>query len=172
MNTSEILSCLQQDRKVAPYIAGVYPRDKLPAAETLPSALVANTDVNKGPGQHWVAMYLPSDEEPVYFDSYGLPPQQKEFSNYLGETFTYNDVQLQSPLSSACGQYSIFFVAMICRGCSMKQIQKLFDTKNLIENDTVVTEFVNRNYNLKTTVYDTEFLTKQICNIMESVMSK
>jgi hypothetical protein len=169
MNTSEISACMKQDHRVAPYFVGVYPRNKLPSLEKFPSALIANTDVNKGPGEHWVAMYFPTDGQPMYFDSYGLPPQKQEFSKYMGSQYDHNNMQLQSPFSSTCGQYAIFFVAMACRGCTMKQIQDLFDKKNLEDNDVLVTDFVNRNYDMKTRVFDVDFLTKQICTVMKDV---
>jgi hypothetical protein len=168
MNTEEILSCLQQDRFISPCLAGVYPRDKLPTTKTLPSAVIANTDVSAGLGEHWVAIYFPIEGEALYFDIYGLEPQQKEFISYIGSPYDHNDVQLQSPFSSACGQYAIFFTAMACRGCTMKQIQKGF-SKNLPENDAVVTEFVNRNYDMRTNAFNYEFLTKQVCYIMKDV---
>ena len=170
MNTTEILSCLKQDRRVAPYLAGVYSCDNLPTVRTLPSAIVANTDNSDGPGEHWIAIYLPIDGEPLYFDSYGLKPQQKEFVTYLRRSsYDYNDMQLQSPLSSACGQYAVFFTAMVCRGWTMNQIKQIFDRKNLQDNDAVVTEVVNDTYDMKTEVYDVDFLSKQVCKAMKDV---
>ena len=158
-----------QDVRVSPYFIGVFPRDKLPTLKTLPAAIVANTDTSKGPGEHWIAMYIPSAGEPMYFDSYGLPPQQKVFLNYIGKPYTSNNIQLQSMFSSACGQYAVFAVAMMCRGASMKKIQNAFDRKNPIENDASVTEWVNRNYNMKTNVYNEEYLMNQICKVMKDV---
>lgn len=168
MNTTEIHSCLAQDSRVGPEFLGVFPCDKLPIINALPSAIVANTDRSRQPGQHWIAMYFPVDSEPLYFDSYGLPPQQRVFKEYLGH-HKHNNNQLQSPFSSTCGQYSVFFLAMVCRGISMKQIQETFDPKCLEENDVEVTKFVNSNYDLNTSVCDFDFLTKQICTAMKDV---
>jgi hypothetical protein len=127
---------------------------------------VANTDTSNGPGEHWIAIYWPIEGEPLYFDSYGLIPQHKEFTRYLGKNYYYNGIQLQSPFSATCGQYAIFFTAMACRGCTMKQIQDTFDRRNLLENDNVVTQFINRNYNMNTPMFDVDFITEQICNAM------
>jgi hypothetical protein len=173
MNTNEILTCLKQDKKIAPDLLGVYPRDKLPRRTFFPCGLVANTDTSTGPGEHWVAMYFPSRESAIYFDSYGLPPKKKEFLRRCQGKhvvqYKFNDVQLQSPLSSTCGQYTVFFLYKMCRGYSLKQIQDSFVKMNLHENDAVVTEFINRNYNVKTSVYDDDFIVKQICNLMKDV---
>ena len=169
MNTSDILSCLLQDVHVSPYVIGVFPRDKLPTLKVLPAAIVANTDTSKGPGEHWIAMYIPSAGEPIYFDSFGLPPQLKVFLNYMGYPHTSNTMQLQGLFSSACGQYAVYALAMMCRGVSMKKIQDAFDRKNFAENDASVTDWVNRNYNMKTLVYNEKYLTKQICKVIKNV---
>ena len=169
MNTSEILNILEQDPKIRPQLEGVFPRDGLPVVTRLPSAIIANTDVSKGSGEHWVAIYFPVEKTPMYFDSYGLAPRHEEFSNCLqgfGKGYDYNDIQLQNPFSSACGQYSIFFLAMACRGCSMKQIQNCFSEKNLVDNDLIVTEFVNRNYKVNTIAYDLGYIIQQVSRIM------
>ena len=171
MNTSEILNILEQDSKIKPVLEGVFCRDKLPAVSKLPLALAANTDSSKGPGEHWIGIFFPIDGQPMYWDSYGLAPRHKEFVKYLGRQYDYNDVQLQSPFSSACGQYSIFFLAMACRGCTMKQIQNCF-SESLMENDRLVTEFINRNYNVKTRVYEPAFLMEQVSRFMEEVLNK
>jgi hypothetical protein len=130
MNTEEILNCLQQDPYARLSFEGVFPRDQLPKRKSLPMSIVANTDTRKGPGQHWVAMYFPNYGDPIYFDSYGLPPQNHEFADFIGFPQPYNTMQLQSPFSSTCGQHSIFFLAMTTRGYSLKQIQEAFDPKN------------------------------------------
>ena len=168
MNTSEITHCLLQDPYVRPEFEGVFSCDQLPKNKSIPSAIVANTDPIKSSGQHWIAMYLPANSHPMYFDSYGLPPQQKEFKKFL-KTCDYNDIQIQNPFSSTCGQHAIFFLAMACRGHTMKNIQDVFNSKNLEENDLMVTDFVNTNYSVKTDVHDFDFISNQICKAMKDV---
>lgn len=41
--------------------------------------------------------------ETMYFDSYGLPPQQKVFESYMGKSYTSNNIQLQSNLTVEVG---------------------------------------------------------------------
>lgn len=166
MNTEEILACMKQDSRVAPYFEGVYARNQLPNLSKFPTALIANTDVSTGPGKHWVGMYFGTEGRPMYFDSYGLPPQQPEFVKYLGSTYEQNDIQLQSPFSSTCGQYTVYFVAMACRGCSMREIREPFTGRDCGGNDALVTRFVNNNYDVKTAMYDFDYLIKQICVAM------
>ena len=48
----------------------------------------------------------------------------------------------------------------------MKEIQKTFDRKNLPENDTAVTDFVNDTYDMQTDTYDIDFLSNQISKVM------
>ena len=53
---------------------GVFASNELPSKIPIyPSGLIANTDPNNKPGQHWVAMFLEEDKE-EFFDTYGLPP--------------------------------------------------------------------------------------------------
>ena len=171
MNTTEILNVLNQDLKIKPALKGVFCRNKLPVIDQLPLALVANTDSSKGPGEHWVGIFLPIDGKPLYWDSYGFPPRHKEFKDFMPKNFDCNDVQLQSPFSSACGQHCIFFLAMACRGCTLKEIQNCF-SEDLIQNDRLVTEFINRNYNVNTCAYDPDFLMQQVSKFMNDVLNK
>ena len=170
MNTRDILSIISQDSKIKPILEGVVARDKLPSKK-LPMAIIANTDTGDGPGEHWIGMYFPVAGKAMYWDSYGMPPHHKEFLDYLGDNYHYNDVQLQSPFSSACGQHSIFFLAMTSRGCNVKQIQNCFG-RNLADNDQLVTEFINRNYNVNTRTYHPDYLIEQISRYMNDVLSK
>ena len=80
----------------------------------LPCGFIVNTDKAKDPGEHWVAIILLRRQRGEYFDSFGLPPLEKEIGNYLNERcangWIYNSVSLQHPLSESCGRYSIAFL--------------------------------------------------------------
>ena len=45
--------------------------------------LIINTDTHDLPGKHWIAIYLGENGGREYFDSYGLPPLQKELIDFM-----------------------------------------------------------------------------------------
>ena len=56
---------------------GTYARDQIPPLEheRRPFALVINTDVAAGPGEHWLAVYAHRGSTKIeMFDTFGLPP--------------------------------------------------------------------------------------------------
>lgn len=175
MNAYEINNILKQDRVVSPYLLGVFPCDKLPKNPTIPCALIANTDSSEGEGKHWIGIYVNHDGVVMYFDSYGFPPGQQEFLDFIASIanhYVSNNIQLQSQLSSACGQFSIFFLAMACRGCTIPEIQRYFQRNDLTINDQRVTNFVNENYDAATKAYDFDYIMMQICRSMQDVLGK
>ena len=65
---------------------GIYARDQIPSLknEKRPFALVVNSDVASGPGEHWLALYAPRDSLKIeMFDSFGLPPNIYSFDPSL-----------------------------------------------------------------------------------------
>jgi hypothetical protein len=104
-----------------------------------------NTDPSNKPGTHWVAVYC--DE---YFDSYGRPSKRNK---------KYNPVRIQGTLSSACGQYCVYYLCHRIRGRSMNDIVKDFSYDYAL-NDMCVTEYINRNFDLNMKTYDSLL---QIC---------
>ena len=63
---------------------GVFLIDKIETFSVVsPAAYVFNTKPNAHPGEHWVAVYINDCGFPSYFESYGLPPQQASFIDFL-----------------------------------------------------------------------------------------
>src|ERR1700712_3875248 len=122
---------------------GVFPRDNLPAIKFLPVSLIMNTDPHNKPGQHWVAIHINSDSCGIYFDSYGLPPLNQEFIDYLNDncnSWTYNKTMIQGYNSLTCGQYCALFVLLQALGYDLFDIIHLFCT-DFKTNDEIVQEF-------------------------------
>jgi len=82
MNTNEIVNVLSTECGLGISFAGVFPCDRLPLSIQNPGAVICNTDPHDKPGAHWVAMYVDGDVG-EYFDSYGLPPINSNFVNFL-----------------------------------------------------------------------------------------
>ena len=84
----------------------VFARDELPDLRHMqrPFALVFNTDPHDKPGQHWLAIYKPTDGPLEFFDSFGMPPFYYGFST----SFVYSFISLQSFSTALCGNYTIY----------------------------------------------------------------
>ena len=99
--------------------------------------IVFNTDVNSGPGQHWISIFCdlrPELEYPrfTYFDSYASKPekeiqrlmrkwkQQWDSQNKRKLFLSYNKTRHQYE-DSECGMYCLYFHYCCLTGISMKQ---------------------------------------------------
>jgi hypothetical protein len=99
------------------------------------AALVLNTDNHKGPGRHWVAVYIEANGDKgcpgvYYFDSVGRAPtaEVNDFAERVMEdlklarvspepVYAFNDNHLQKT-NTECGVFCLVFViSMIVRGC-------------------------------------------------------
>ena len=142
MNSDRIQSLLKNDPECRDLFLGVYSRDNLPSdLPGDPRLLVCNTDPRGKEGSHWISMFLGPRGE--YFDSFGRPPDT-HFRRYMDDnchTWTFNDKQLQSVISSYCGHYCVFYCMYRCRGVDVKKLSGLF-TKDTGFNDCIVHEFV------------------------------
>ena len=100
---------------------GVFARNEL-GCSTEKCVFICNTDCSHNEGTHWVALGINEQGEGLYFDSYGLPPVFKEFKRFFNghDNVCYNDVQLQTPFSMACGHYCVIFALYIFAGCNLE----------------------------------------------------
>ena len=117
---------------------GVFARDELPDLVHVqrPFALIFNTDSHDKPGQHWLAIYGPSDAPLEFFDSFGMPPSYYGFSI----SFIYSCISLQSFSSALCGNYTIYFIYHRSRNVSYNKIISFL--KSLSNSDSHVKAYV------------------------------
>jgi hypothetical protein len=119
---------------------GVYPCDQLPKITRLPALLVVNTDPAHRGGQHWIAMYINVDRTGELFDSLAETPPKKEFLEYMNnncDRWTSSVKQLQSAVSSFCGNYVVVYSILRLRGLSLRNIEKQFSSDTGL-NDYIV----------------------------------
>ena len=167
MNGQQLENCLKSDRYTSPYFKGVFPSDLLvkQKIDSFPCGLIANTDPSNKPGEHWVAFYFDSDGKGEYFDSYGAKPKSKRFKSFLNKNskgkYIWNSVPLQSPFSSTCGQFCLFFMTFRARNLSMQEISGFF-SKDKALNDVEVNEFISTYFDINTKVSDVSFMINQI----------
>lgn len=166
MNSKQI--SVNMTKLLGDFFLGVFPSDKLPKnINAVPCAFIANTDSSDKPGKHWVAFFIGTNFVVEYFDSYGLSPTLPAFKNYVScfKKCIHNKKQLQGFLSSTCGQYCMYFIMEKWKGISMEKAVEKF-SKNYEENDSMITDWVNYNFNMDTDTYDVNFLINQICRAM------
>lgn len=117
-NAGEIGSALA-DHSVTPNIfKGVFSTDKVPAYfEDIPAACVINTDKSDRPGKHLIAVYQDSLELIELFDSFGKRSQYHGLALDLfsNKKLIQQENQLQSDLSTVCGQYAMFLILLVVR---------------------------------------------------------
>ena len=143
---------------------GVYPLNCIPKIEKLPACLIINLDRDDQPGSHWVAVYIDGDGNSEYFDSFGRPPEKKEIKKLLIGDTVYNGIQLQSPFSSACGQYCVYFLFHRVRGD--RNVLSEFSSGDYELNDETVVKWINKCFNVDTDVFEVDFVVNQVARML------
>lgn len=144
MNTLQIDNALRRNKVTRQSYMGCYASNKLPKCKKFPCSLVANTDEASEPGTHWIAIYAPNRLHVRYFDSLD-GDEVPNIHAYLTANFvnvTRQKFRVQSPRSTVCGYYAIYFIYMSCLNYPYRAIERiLLDHPN---PDKYVVQFVNR----------------------------
>lgn len=169
MNNEQLHLLCNGILELKPHFIGVFAYDQLTKPATLErdKFCIVNFDPSYKDGSHWVTIIFRSKgRKNIYFDSYGRPPPPEKhiFHHVLGKCFDWNNVPLQHPFSTACGQWCIFFCCAFFSGNSLCKISEHFsEESDLLKNDFAINQFVN---DLLTDdelykVIDRDFLKKQ-----------
>ena len=171
MNSLQLYTLAQRCPHLKEVFIGVFPSDCIPNFRLLKTrrrafALIVNLDKNGDPGSHWIALYLPKrcDGVAEYFDSYGHPPTLPSLLATLGnyKSYIYNDVTLQSPFSTVCGQYCLFYLCHRARRVNPSNILKKFHNLNVATNDILVNKYIKRYFRTNLRLCDISFIGRQI----------
>ena len=159
MNSHQLTTILKQDRYTGPIFRGVYPINRLPPHRN--GFYIFNTAPDVHPGLHWIALFLKNDST-EYFDSYGGdPPSVLRHWGKKNQWLT-NPIPLQSPLTSVCGQYCLYYLLHRSRGIDLTTLLMDFGA-DVDVNDKLVYDFVEDHYDLKhLTMVDTENVISQL----------
>ena len=159
MNSEQLISILKQDPYTASIFRGVYPINRLPTIRN--GIYVINTAPDTHPGLHWVAFFV-TDSSIEYFDSYGGDPPTALHRWGKKKQWIINPIPLQSPLTSVCGQYCLYYLLHRTRGIDMFELLMDFDA-DVDRNDKLVYDFVEERYDLEhLTLVDTENVISQL----------
>ena len=139
MNTITLKKLL--DKHIIGHDIGVFARDRLDTPQKRKCAFVWNTDPHTKSGQHWVALYISKEGVGYYFDSYGKPPQHREFVTFLKKyckRWMYNSRRVQDEGSRACGHFCVYFLIHMAYRCKPRSV-----VDDLIrQSDSKVVDFV------------------------------
>lgn len=171
MNSHTIARCLTQDRFTNNAFRGVFPCDLLfkfaKILENTDNSYVCNTADSFSSGDHWIAIHINREGIGEYFDSYGLHPTDifTQFLNFHSVKWTFNTTQLQSPFTTVCGQYCIYWLHEKGMGHASDIVM---DNLKLLNGDKHVLDFVNKHYIgvAKKQLLDRVFLKEQISRVL------
>ena len=157
MNTIQITRALKQDPTTSKTFCGVFPSDKLPQTiEKYPCGIVANTDPNDKPGEHWIAMFISfeqkgSSKKGSFFDPLGKSPEfyGTSFTNFLDkhcDAWGFNSRKLQSDMVSCLWRILfVLFISKVTGTYSLNKIVHVFNNNTLII-DAMVSQFVKNHF--------------------------
>jgi len=149
LSTEDLEKFLFSDVLLYQNVEGVFAMDKLPMEKNSKKCFIVNTDPSFLPGKHWIAVFIPSNSLPEFFDSLGRSPSHysEKILNFLlnknSEGFVYNCKRLQGPQTSTCGLFCLYFLYFRIRGYSFVDILERFGL-NLNHNEYIVTEFYSQ----------------------------
>ncbi|RWS25744.1 uncharacterized protein B4U80_05847 [Leptotrombidium deliense] len=86
---------------------GTYACDMIPGKLTPPFIIIINTKASDHNGEHWVALYVKYNNRGIYFDSYGLPPQQKDIMVAITH-YCFNGCKYNNALTILLRKIQIF----------------------------------------------------------------
>lgn len=124
---------------------GVFPCDLLPSRFTLPAVFVINLSPHHEPGSHWVALYISERGLAYYFDSFGMPINNKFIHAFLkmhSKKIAYNSNQVQHLISNKCGKFCCGFVVNVLKSIPIDRFLNKFGT-NLLINDFIIENMYN-----------------------------
>lgn len=109
-----------------------------------PGLIVCNTQPSWEDGGHWIAINITS-RSCEFFDSFGRHPSFYGFDTFMDTNcrhrWVYNDYQLQSYSTNACGHHVIGYCSSKMRNMSLNKYVSIF-SHNLLQNDFMVADMV------------------------------
>lgn len=150
MDTTELIHTLKTNKCTRNWFKGCFAADKLPKTFKKPGLFVVNTQEAQLSGEHWVSIYIAENGICEFFDSFGQPPSVSHHIKFIKKHCTksciYNNISIQGPFSSKCGQFSSSFLLFKARGKSMRTFLKLFSHADHMSNDRIIDEIFNVNF--------------------------
>ena len=125
-----------------PRFNGVYSRDNLP--KTIKNgAYIINLDEHANIGTHWIALYKQTNNEVVYFDSFGIEHIPEEIKKIIGNNkdIKTNIFRLHAYNSIMCGYFCIGFIDFMLASKNLVDFTSLFSSYDLKKNDKTIIKY-------------------------------
>lgn len=155
MNSEQLSDAL--DKAVVPrtnynLIASRDTLSRISLSHCYPCCIIVNTSPSNKPGSHWCAYYFESPYHIEFFDSFGKPPYAYGFNL---NAHHWNKIKFQSPKSSVCGAYCLYFLYYSSLGLSLGEIQSMFYSNYQFssKNDNKVRKFAQDIFNVPNHVF-------------------
>ena len=148
MNTRQLQCALDSDPAMKDYSRNVLALDQFQRANLSDKGIyVCNDQPSKKSGNHWFLIFI--DPEKIYFvDSFANEPKYYHVDEKLRTLkkpiFTFSKM-LQSPFSTLCGEYCIFFAYHLSRNFNLEYVIRFF-TNDCVQNDQNVKDFIWRKF--------------------------
>lgn len=148
METRQVLLCFEKifGRKASYMCIPCNELDNIDVIKKYPLVLCINDMPNGHPGQHWVGIYVESKQAPLeFFCSYGrsLRSYGIHFVNFLTRhnlKLSQKYMMLQSPFSTLCGWYVVYYMFIREKRRSPYSFYAMF-SKNVFNNDKIISNF-------------------------------
>jgi len=125
------------------FYEGCFAADRIPKCVKFPTSMVVNLERSNEDGSHWIGLFTRSASQIFYFDSYGLQPEGL-VRKYMIENFekiTRNLKTFQSPFSSVCGHYCIFFIYFMSLNLKFEDVVRMLELSD--RPDLFVKNFIS-----------------------------
>ena len=148
MNAEEIKKNIEAFKSAKPYFKGVFSINTLPTKLSTPSFLVCNFDTDVNPGSHWFCLFKNTKTKLDCFYSLGLNSEKLELiQKYCKIEFatkiTFNETQVQSNLTSTCGNFVLYFAFQRLHNLDLQfdeLLNEIFE-ENIDNNEVKVANF-------------------------------
>ena len=143
MDSLQIAKILEANPVTSRWFKGCLPSDMLSMPTNFPSSFVVNMDPIQKSGSHWVAVFIPNENEVWYFDSLNkdVPLPIDKFLKSFPQ-FKTNKYPYQSIFTSSCGLHAIVFIYYMSLGYTFERYINLLDSMS--NTDLFVKTIVNK----------------------------
>ena len=145
MEGTEFINYFAQIPVILPYFKGVFSIDTMPKSLKNKCFFVTNLSPHKLPGTHWIGFLCLQNILEIFCslgNTWDLILPHLTFRKKI--TIYYNETAFQSPDSTKCGKYVIYFIIERHFNINMSMshlLEDMFELENLNKNDEIVDNF-------------------------------
>lgn len=135
-DTFQLRKACSQDRHIKPFFLDVLAADQIPKQLPHKFLIIANTDPISKPGTYWVLFFRRHEnEDPIFFDPYGLSPSSYNTSWKRFDNFRRSREDFQQKHTTVCGDHCLFVAKRLCSRKSFEKTLECYDAEDEKGND-------------------------------------